>query len=84
MPGITGYFHCWLPHTGDAVELVEPLPESPNGDPYILVIGDYFTCWMEALCLPNQEASIVAGKLVDKVFPVFHPRAVTFRSRSTV
>ena len=55
-------------HTGDGSR---PLSKSPNGNSYILVIGDYFTCWMEALPLPNQEAGTVAGKLVDEVFLCF-------------
>ena len=49
-------------------DLVGPLPESENGNRYILVVADYFTCWMEAFPIPNQEASTVATKLVDEVF----------------
>ena len=37
------------------------------------VIGDYFSRWMEALPVPNQEASTVAEKLVDEVFLRFSP-----------
>ena len=33
-----------------------------------MVVGDYFSRWMEALPIPNQEASTVADKLVDEVF----------------
>jgi len=51
-----------------AVDLVGPLPECPSGNSYILIVGDYFTKWMEALPVPNQEADIVAEKLVDEVF----------------
>ena len=51
-----------------AVDLVGPLPQSPNGNSYILVVGDYFTRWMEALPIPNQEATTVASKLVDEIF----------------
>ena len=51
-----------------ATDLVGPLPESENGNRYILVVADYFTRWMEAFPLPNQEASTVASKLVDEVF----------------
>ena len=54
-----------------AVDLVGPLPESPNGNSCILVIGDYFTRCMETLPLPNQEAGTVAGKLVNEVFLLF-------------
>ena len=33
-----------------------------------MVIGDYFSRWMEAFPIPNQEASTVADNLVDEVF----------------
>ena len=39
-----------------------------NGNSYILVVADYFTKWMKAFPLPNQEATTVANKLVDEVF----------------
>ena len=51
-----------------AADLLGPLPESENGNSYILVVADYFTRWMEAFPLPNQEATTVANKLVDDVF----------------
>ena len=51
-----------------AVDLVGPLPESEKGNCYIMVVGDYFSRWMEAIPIHNQEASTVAGKLVDEVF----------------
>ena len=36
-----------------AADLLGPLPESENGNSYILVVADYFTRWMEAFALPN-------------------------------
>ena len=51
-----------------AVDIVGPLPESDRGNSYIMVVGDYFTRWMEAFPIPNQEAATVAGKLIDEVF----------------
>ena len=65
-----------------AVDLVGPLPESPNGNSYILVVGDYFTCWMEALPISNQEATTVASKLVDEIF--LNSRAAALGPRCTV
>ena len=56
-----------------AVDLLGSLPESKNGNHYVLVVGDYFSRWMEALPVPNQEASTVAEKLVDEVFLRFSP-----------
>ena len=45
-----------------------PLPKSSNGNQYILVAGDYFTRWMEAYAIPNQEADTVAQKLTEEMF----------------
>ena len=54
-----------------AVNILGPLPESPAGNKYILVTGDYFTRWMEAYPIPNQEATTVATKLIDELFCCF-------------
>ena len=51
-----------------AVDILGPLQESENGNSYILVAGDYFTRWMEAYAILNQEASTVANKLMDEMF----------------
>lgn len=53
------------PMTRIAVDITGPLPETTNKHKYILVIGDYFTKWSEAIPLCNQEASTVARALVD-------------------
>ena len=36
-----------------------------------MVVGDYFSRWMEAIPIPNQETYKVAEKLVDEVFLCF-------------
>ena len=51
-----------------AMDILGPLPETASGNKYVLVAGDYFTRWMEAYPLPNQEATTVATKLVDELF----------------
>ena len=51
-----------------AVDILGPLPESESGNSYVLVAGDYFTRWMEAYPIRNQEASTVARVLVDQWF----------------
>ena len=51
-----------------AVDILGPLPESGEGNSFVLVVSNYFTKWMEAFPMPNQEASTVATKLVDEVF----------------
>ena len=30
-----------------AMDILGPLPETPRGNKYILVLGDYFTKWTE-------------------------------------
>ena len=51
-----------------AMDILGPLPESTQGNSYVLVVADYFTKWMEAYPIPNQEATTVARKLVDEFF----------------
>ena len=51
-----------------AMDIVGPLPPSKSGNKYILVVSDYFTRWVEAFGIPNQEAVTVANCIVDSVF----------------
>ena len=56
-----------------AVDILGPLPESENRNKYILVVGDYFTRWMEAYPIPNQEAATVETKITEEFFFRFSP-----------
>ena len=47
-----------------ALDIMGPLPE-PRGNKYILLIGDQFTKWYEAIPMSNQEASTVAKEFVN-------------------
>ena len=49
-----------------ALDILGPLPETPDGNIYILVVGDYFTKFVEAYALPDQTAETVADKLVHE------------------
>ena len=52
-----------------AVDIVGPISPSTTGNTYILVASDYFTRWVEAYTILNQEAAVtVATKLVDEYF----------------
>jgi len=54
-----------------AADIVGPFPTSKTGNCYILVVSDYFTRWVEAYGIPNQEASTVSLCLVDWMFCCF-------------
>jgi len=51
-----------------ATDIMGPFPTSSKGNKYILVASDYFTRWVEAYGIPNQEATTVAKALVDNMF----------------
>ena len=56
-----------------AVDIVAPFPQGESGNLYILVASDYFTRWVEAFSIPNQEARTVAKILVNEMFFRFSP-----------
>ena len=50
-----------------ATDILGPLPLTPRGNRYILVVGDYFTKWVEIIAVPDQTAETCAQKIVDDV-----------------
>lgn len=55
-----------------ALDILGPfIPESKAGNKYVLCIGDYFTKWISATAIPNQEAETVARTLVENVITIF-------------
>ena len=63
-------FNVGSPMERIALDVLGPLPTTESGNKYILVIADYFTKWVEAFPLPNQEAKTVADKLVNEGIPL--------------
>ena len=49
-----------------AVDIMGPLPQTNDGNLYIMVVGDYFSKWTEAYPLKNHTAQTVADVLVEQ------------------
>ena len=50
------------------IDIMGPFPKNQNGNCYILAAEDYYTKWLEAWAIPNQEAKTVAQKLLEEMF----------------
>ena len=49
-----------------AMDILGPLPETPRGSKYILVVSDYFTKRKEAYSLKNMEATSLARAFINE------------------
>ena len=49
-----------------AIDVLGPLPKTKQGNQFIVVIGDYFTKWMEAFTAPDEKAENVAAIVVQQ------------------
>ena len=63
---VTGY-----PLEMVAVDIIGPFPRGEIDNAYVLVVSDYFTRWVEAYAIPNQEAATFTVKLVEEFFDWF-------------
>jgi transposase InsO family protein len=54
-----------------STDIVGPLPESHQGNRYILVVSDHFSKWLEVFAVPNQTASTCAEKILNEVIARF-------------
>ena len=71
-----------------AIDLSGPYPVSKKGNKYLMVVSDYFTKWVDAIPLRNQEATHIAEKLVNRFILILGvplklrtDRATNFKSK---
>ena len=50
-----------------ATDILGPLPLTPRGNRYIMVVSDYFSNWVEILPIPDQSGATCANKILDEV-----------------
>ena len=50
-----------------ATDILGPLPTTPRGNRYVLVVTDYFTNWVEVMAVPDQTAATCAEKILNEV-----------------
>ena len=51
-----------------AIDLVGPMPATPRGNRWILVLTDHFTRWQDAIAIPDATAPVVAATLDERIF----------------
>lgn len=60
---------------GPQTRSVGPFPVTDDLNSYIMIVGDYFTKWMETYAILNQEVITVARVLINNVCSYFgYPR----------
>lgn len=64
-------YNVGAPFERIAIDVLGPLTRSKRGNKFLLVIGDYFSKWMEAIPIPDQEATTIAKHLVERVVTIF-------------
>ena len=64
-------YNAGLPMEEIAIDIMEPFPESEDGDKYVLVVVDSFSKWMEAYAIPNIEVKTIAEKLMLEFISCF-------------
>ncbi|XP_022111688.1 uncharacterized protein LOC110990915, partial [Acanthaster planci] len=64
-------YHAGLPMEKVHLDFLGPLPKTPRGNEYILMMVDQFTKWVECIPLPSQTAEVTAQAAVSSFFSRF-------------
>ena len=66
-----GIYVVGAPMERAAADIAGPLPKTTKGNRYILVIGDYFTRWVEAIPLKNYRSKTIVSAIMDHYITKF-------------
>ena len=66
-----GSYHAGAPMEKVHIDMLGPLPESQQGNKYVLLLVDQFTKWVEIHAVPDQSAERIAKVVVDQFFSRF-------------
>jgi transposase InsO family protein len=76
-------YHAGAPLERVHLDFLGPLPKTPRGNEYVLMIVDQFTKWVECIALPSQTAEQTAQAVVDQFFSRFGCPFQIFTDRGT-
>lgn len=54
-----------------AIDILGPLPLTNKKNSYLMVVGDYFTKWIDAIPIRNMKANTIAQKFVNHIVSIF-------------
>ena len=66
-----GTLACSQPLERIFVDVMGPLPETPKGNKYVIVLTDAFSKWTECYAVPDHKAKTVASELSTHFFTRF-------------
>ncbi len=64
-------FQAGLPMERVHLDFLGPLPQTAQGNEYVLMMVDQFTKWVECIALPSQTAEVTAQAAVNQFFARF-------------
>ena len=67
-----------------ALNILSSLPMMARNNPYVLLMGDYYTKWIEAVAIPNQEAKMVVHVLLDQFICHLAPQHSYLQIRAAI
>ena len=54
-----------------AIDILGPLPLTNKKNSYLMVVGTYFTKWIDAIPIRNMKANTIARKFVNHIVSIF-------------